>query len=132
MYHPIPTWKPILGGGYFPHFIQFTVYKTHTHIYSQAIHVPGWGWAYRVEPKRPGPAQGQLLLVSDSQNVSQLIWPCTSSDLRPMKYPAGATCRHELKRASNRAYVPNKHAPPWLMVFYEACYSWVVHHGESC
>ena len=41
---PYPTWKPILGGGYFLHLLQISVYETHTHYTNQAIHVPGWGW----------------------------------------------------------------------------------------
>ena len=40
---PYPTWKPILGGGYFLHLLQISVYETHTHYTNQAIHVPGWG-----------------------------------------------------------------------------------------
>ena len=46
-----------MGGGLFPTFTQFTVYKTNTHIYSQAIHVPDGGGGLAARAKRPGPAQ---------------------------------------------------------------------------
>ena len=58
MYHPIPQSRyPFDGGGLFPTFTQFTVYKTNTHIYSQAIHVPDGGGGLAARAKRPGPAQ---------------------------------------------------------------------------
>ena len=65
-----------MGGGLFPTFTQFTVYKTNTHIYSQAIHVPDGGRGIsapgdssETEPERASDTIGHSLSFPDFESA---------------------------------------------------------------
>ena len=124
-----PAKIPFDGGVLYPTFTQFSVYETSTHIYSQAIHVPGWGWGMPPRAHRAATRQGQPTWPSVKQITSQLIRPRASPDLRPMNIPAGVTGRLQPKRPSNRACVASYDAPCAPGVYSSVQILGLVHHG---
>ena len=114
---------PFRWGGTLPQLLQITVYETHTHIYSQAIHVPdgGWGMAIHAGPGQTGQCE---------TNHKPAKTPCALVRFAAHVMSQWYNAKHRAKTCQQSRLHGQLTCTTVSLGIFKAQYTHVVHHGE--